>query len=70
MTADSATLFFEICQELNADTEEQRIAILEAMAELGRVKTVVETPKTKEEYIEHLAKHFNVLKIKEKESNG
>ena len=65
LTADNAMLFFEVCQELKADTEEQRVAILKAMVQLGKVKSVVQTPKTKEEYAKHLAEKFGkVLHIK------
>ena len=60
LTAANAELFFEVCHELKADTEEMRLQILGAMVQLGRVESIVETPKTKEEYIKHLSKHFNV----------
>jgi inorganic pyrophosphatase len=69
LTAEKALLFFEICGELKADTEEKKVAILEAMAELGQIQNIVQTPKTKEEYIQHLSKHFKVLKIGDT-SNG
>lgn len=58
LTADNALLFFEICHELKADTEEARLAILSAMVQLGKVEQVTETSKTKEEYIKHLSQHF------------
>jgi len=66
LTLQNAEMFFELCKELKADTEEQRVAILRAMAELGKVNNIVETKMSKEDYIKHLAKHFKVLQVKEK----
>lgn len=63
LTLDQTILFYEICQEINAVTEDQRMAVLNEMAKCGQVKSIVSTPKTKEEYIKHLAKNFKVLKI-------
>lgn len=64
LTPDNAIIFWELVQELNADTEEKRVAILDAMAEFGQIDSIVQTPMTKEEYINHLNKHFKVLDIK------
>ena len=64
LTADNALLFFEICHELKADTEEKRLAIIDAMIQLGKVEQVTQTKKTKEEYIQHLSKNFSVLDVK------
>ena len=69
MTADQAEMFFSICQEMNWNTEEQRAAVLEAMAQLGQVESVVQTSLTKEAYIKHLADKFgSVVNITSKES--
>lgn len=65
LNIDSAILFYELCAELKADTEEKRIAILNEMAEMGYVDNIVQTPKTKAEYLEHLSKHFNVMEYKD-----
>ena len=72
LTLDQAVLFYEICGELKADTEEKRIAVLTAMAQYGQVEGITETQKTKEEYIKHLAEHFgSVLVVKPQENlNG
>lgn len=70
LTTDQAEMFFELCQELNAVTEQERYEVLQAMAQCGQVTTVVQTPKTKEDYIKHLAKNFKVLQIKEKENDS
>lgn len=65
LTAENAALFFEICHEIGADTEQKRILVLQEMAKLGHVQNIVETPKSKDEYLKHLAKNFKVLKIGE-----
>lgn len=72
LTLDQAVLFYEICDELKADTEEKRVAVLQAMAQYGQVEGITETQKTKEEYIKHLSEHFgSVLVVKPQEtSNG
>jgi len=68
-SVNEVELFFKVCQELNADTEEKRFQILEAMAQMGKIKNVVKTKMEKKEYVEHLAKHFgNVLVVKSQES--
>jgi hypothetical protein len=67
LTSDQALLFFELCHELGAETEEARTAILDALADVGQVKSITSTPMTKEQYTTHLAKHFKVGVIK---SNG
>ncbi len=63
LTPEQAEVFFEVCGLMNAKTEEERTAVLVQMARMGDVASVVETKKTKEEYIQHLAKHFKVLNI-------
>ena len=66
-TAEQAELFFSVCHELKADTEEQRLQIISAMAKLGKVKNIVSTKMTKDEYIKHLAKNFTCAIIKSKD---
>jgi len=66
LSADDAFLFFEICQELKVTTEEQRTQILLEMAKLGKVRNVVQSKSTKDEYKKHLAQHFKVIDVKEK----
>lgn len=58
LTADKAMLFFELCHELNANTESERLVIMDEMVKLGLVEQVTETTKTKEDYIRHMSKHF------------
>lgn len=67
LTAENAMLFYEVCQELGLHTEEERMLVMDALIELGKVEQVTETNKTKEEYLEHLAKHFKIAELK---SNG
>jgi len=64
LTAENAELFFELCQELKADTEVKIVQILREMARLGKVKNLTKTPMTKEKYLEHLGKNFKVAVIK------
>lgn len=67
MTAATAMEFFRRCQERGAKTEPERANILAELAEEGKMKSVVLTSKTKEEYIADKAKHFNVLKVEKKD---
>lgn len=64
LTVDNACLFFELCEKFNANTEAERVAILVEMSKFGQVESITETPKTKEEYVKHMAKHFKVLQVK------
>ena len=72
LTADQAYLFFELCQELKADTEEKRLAIINTMAEFEEVESITQTSMTKDEYIKHISQKFGkVLVIKpEEKDNG
>jgi hypothetical protein len=66
LTADNALIFWELCHELNLKTEAERLQLMEHMSKIGLVENIVESPKTKEEYVKHLSKNFKVLNIKEK----
>jgi hypothetical protein len=71
LTVDQAEVFYEICHELKADTEEKRVAILIEMSKYGQVEGITETKKTKEEYVKHLSEHFgNVLVVKPQENQN
>lgn len=63
LTADQAELFFQLCEMRDAKTEEGRTEILTQMARHGEVTNVVQTAKTKDEYVQHLAKNFKVAKL-------
>jgi len=71
LTVDQLELFYELCEAAHAETEEQKMVILEEMARVGQITNVVKTKMGKEEYIEHLAKNFgNVLVVKPGESQN
>ena len=63
LSLENTIIFWELCKELKAETEEERTAILDAVAELGAVKSIVSSSKTKEEYKQHLAKQFNAVEL-------
>ena len=63
LSLENAMLFFEVCNELKADTEEKRLKVMNALVQLGKVDQITQTPKTKAEYIKHLQKHFNTCAI-------
>jgi len=69
MTTDTAMKFFTRCQEQNAQTEEERIAILLELTQEGQMLGVTVTNKTKDEYIEDKAKHFKILRVKKHETD-
>ena len=64
MTADTAMEFFRRCQERNANTEEERVKILIELAKEGQMTNATATNKTKKEYIEDKARHFNVMEAR------
>ena len=53
--------FYRRCMERKAMIELEKHNILMEMVHEGLIKNVVVTKKSKEEYIKHLSKHFNVL---------
>lgn len=67
MTADTAMEFFKRCQERNAVTEEERVAILVELSKEGQMTSVTVTNKTREKYIEDKAKHFKILRVRKKD---
>ena len=65
MDIETALEFWERVTKRKAETEEARTRILlELMAE-GKMNTVIQTNRTKEEYIEDLKKNFNILEVKD-----
>ena len=67
LNLDQTELFFRICQELHAETEEQRVQILSLMAQRGQVVSIVDTKMDKDQYIKHLASKFgSVMNITNK----
>ena len=65
MTSDTATKFYELCKELKAETEAERYKILQAMARLGMMKSVIVTGRPREKIIEDMQKHYKVLDVRE-----
>jgi hypothetical protein len=63
LNVDQLELFFTICRELNLQTEEERTALLFAMAKLGKVERAWSTKRSKNKLVKDLAKHFNVTRI-------
>jgi hypothetical protein len=65
LTVDQAMLFFEVCQEIGADTEEKRLVVMQEMAKAGLVEGITDTKMTKDEYVKHLSEKFgNTIVIK------
>ena len=69
LNVDNAMLFFELCHELNLTTEQDRVALLQAMAELGRVKRAWTTKRTKDQLIKDLSKHYKTIVVKSANEN-
>lgn len=64
MDVETAMEFYKRCMERNATTEPEKVAILTELAQEGRMKSVVGTDKTKEEFINDKSRHFKILYIK------
>lgn len=70
LNIDQVEIFFQICHELNATSEESRTLILEVMAEKGLVDGITQTSMTKDEYVKHLSKHFTCAIVKNSSDNA
>lgn len=70
MTADTAMEFYRRCIDRHAETEEEKVKILTELAHEGKMTNVTATNKTRDEYIQDKAKHFNVLKIGKKDETN
>lgn len=60
----TAQEFYRRAEELGAETEEERTAILMQMVEEGLIQNVVATDRTKEKYLNDLKKNFKVWEPK------
>ena len=68
LNVDQLELFYQVCADIKAVTEEERTAVLVAMAYYGQLDGVVKSSLSKEDYIKHLSEKFGpVLVIKKKE---
>lgn len=66
MTGEVAEEFFRRVQLLEIDNEETRTGVLIKMAKEGLITRVMETKRSKEEYVQDLQKNFNVLDVTSK----
>lgn len=64
MSLDTAMIFYQLCEELKLNTERDRVSLLDLMAKEKKLQRVWETKRSKEKFIKDLAKHFNVVPIK------
>lgn len=69
MSVDTALEFYKRCIERKAETEQEKVAILTELAQEGRMKSVVATNKTQEEFINDKSRHFKILHIKKDDSS-
>ena len=67
LTVDQALMFFEICKEMDLNTEEQRARVLELMAEEWQVERMWTTHRTKDKFMADLARKFKVMHVKASE---
>jgi len=58
MDVDTAQIFYEICNKLKLKTEHERLIVLGELIKANRIKSIIKTNKTKEEYIQHLKNKF------------
>jgi hypothetical protein len=72
MSVDTALEFYTRCREQNAQTLEERNAILLELVEEGQIQSVMTTNRTKEQIVEDAAKHYgrvlDLTRIKEDNS--
>lgn len=61
MTAEIAAEFFRRAKARNAETEEERAAILWELAREGHMLSVTETNRSEDEYVADLKRNFGVL---------
>ena len=65
LTLEAAEEFFRRVLLLKNDTEQERVKILLAMAKEGLIENIIETERTKDEYVKDQRRHFNVLDLTE-----
>jgi len=58
MDVAAAEEFFRRCEERQATTQNERVAILIEMAKEGKLRSIVQTKRTMEQYIEDTKKNF------------
>lgn len=68
MTGEIAEEFFRRVQLLEVDNEDNRTKILMQMAREGLIDSVMETQRTKAQYVSDLSREFKVLNLLEKKN--
>jgi N-acetyl-anhydromuramyl-L-alanine amidase AmpD len=68
MDVEAYELFLNVCQEMKAETEEEKAQILAALARMGLINNVSRTGRSKEQIIKDFAKHYKVLHVKGEDS--
>lgn len=63
LSSDAALEFYQRCLLENANTEQDRIALLVQMASEGKVEAVSQTGRSKEEYIRDISREQTVLDL-------
>ena len=66
MTVDTACKFYELCIAKNAQTEDERLKILLSLKD--EIKTIVQTNRSKEEFLKDLAKNWSVGVVRQKDA--
>lgn len=70
MTLEVAVEFYRRKAALGAVTEEECTAVLLEMSREGLIKRITATNRTKEQYVSDLQKHYDVLDMREKDTDG
>lgn len=68
ITPEQGMLFFQICMELNLNTEEERTVLLHELAKHGQVERFWTTKRSKERFLTDLSRHFKILQLKPKKA--
>jgi hypothetical protein len=61
-------MFYQICKEVKAETEEDRLKVLLEMARSNLIESVYTTKRTKKQLVEDFGKEHKVLDLTEKEN--
>lgn len=70
MNIDTALEFWQRVIDRKAETEEERIKILEELAKEGKMNSVSETSRTKKQIVEDKSKHWRILDVQAKDEEN
>jgi muconolactone delta-isomerase len=70
MSADVACEYFELCEKRKAKTEKERSKVLNELAKKGKMSRVWRTKRSKDQFLNDLARNYKVLHIKSKEDKS